>query len=159
MPHNSFIDCGLALIVSVSSLGVDGPFPLAARDSDLSRPSPPRWDLCRLETLAFFLRPVNSSAGRLLGTPDVPLVLSTEAPLLTSSVGISYMSGGKAGSAGCSGVGALTGIEEACIGCHPPTLSKPHIKLILTIFAKPTMSHDDHITKRKNKVSKRTLKS
>ncbi|RRT71334.1 hypothetical protein B296_00026443 [Ensete ventricosum] len=136
-----------------------GSFPLAVRDSDLSQPSPPRWDLCKLETLVFFLWSVNSSVGRLQGTSDVPLVLSIDVPLMTSYVGISCMSGGEVGSVGCSDAKALTGIEEADVGRPPPTFGRPRIKLMLTIFAKPTMSHDDQLTKHKNEVLTHTPRS
>ncbi|RWW42753.1 hypothetical protein BHE74_00051663 [Ensete ventricosum] len=89
-----------------------------------------------------------SRAGRhLSGTSNVPLVLSTYVPLVTSSTGISCMSGGEAGSVGCSDAEALTGIEEADARRPPPIFGRSHIKLMLTISAKPTMSHDNQVIK------------
>ncbi|RRT84781.1 hypothetical protein B296_00002410 [Ensete ventricosum] len=92
------------------------------------------------------------------GRPPCPFCKSPPRDLVCRYL-LSFTSGGEAGSANCSAVGALTGTEEVGTGRPPPTFGKSCITLMLTISARPTMSHDDQVTKHKLKVSKRTPRS
>ncbi|RRT36148.1 hypothetical protein B296_00045893 [Ensete ventricosum] len=134
---SSLTDLGFSLGVGVSSTGPTGPLPLAARDADLSA----SWrSLCRVESLLFFLWPTESPARRLLGTSGTPLASSSNGFLVASSTGISYTSDSERDSTRGASVGAVAGVEETIPKRPPPTLELPHIKLILTISTKSTMS-------------------